>query len=78
MGLVMGMPELKPIVWRVWAGGIERGGEKEALERGGERGAREWGGNPFKVLESRPGFVDVRGLRGEFTGWVKEGGGVKG
>lgn len=33
-------------------------------------------GNPFKVLESRPGFVDIRKQRKEFAEWVREGGGM--
>lgn len=62
------MPELKPIVWRVWAGNIEKGvGADE----------KDYVGNPFRVLESRPGFVDVRKGRSEFARWVREGGGGK-
>lgn len=71
----MGMPELKPIVWRVWAGGIERGGE-DAVPVGGD-GKKDFVGNPFRVLESRPGFVDVRRQRKEFAEWVREGGSAK-
>lgn len=78
MGLVMGMPELRPIVWRVWAGGIERGGEAAVVgSGGGDTAAKDFVGNPFRVLESRPGFVDVRRQRREFTEWIKEGDGLK-
>ncbi|MCJ1484548.1 hypothetical protein MMC06_004719 [Schaereria dolodes] len=45
VGLVTGAEELKPISWRVWAGMIER-------EKGVE--------GPFKGLEERRGFVDIR------------------
>lgn len=44
-GLVAGADGLKPIVWNVWAGNIEK-----------EGGAR----NPFRGLEERAGFVDIR------------------
>lgn len=33
-------------------------------------------GNPFRMLESRPGFVDIRKQRKEFAEWVREGGSV--
>ena len=45
VGLVLGAEELKPIVWRVWAGKTQR-------ESGG--------GGPFQGLEDRLGFVDIR------------------
>lgn len=45
MGLVLGAEKLKPISWSEWAGQIER-----------EGGAR----NPFRRLEERYGFWDVR------------------
>ena len=73
IGLVLGTPELRPIRWRVWAGKIEREGEKGFLGADGEV-AKDYVGNPFKLLESRPGFVDVRKQRREFAEWVREGG----
>ena len=33
-------------------------------------------GNPFRMLESRPGFIDIRKQRKEFAEWVREGGGL--
>lgn len=44
-GLVAGADPLQPINWNVWAGNIEK-----------EGGAR----NPFRGLEERAGFVDIR------------------
>jgi membrane magnesium transporter 1 len=44
-GLVAGADPLKPINWNVWAGKIER-----------EGGAR----NPFRGLEERAAFLDIR------------------
>jgi membrane magnesium transporter 1 len=44
-GLVTGADPLKPIDWNVWAGKIEK-----------EGGAR----NPFRGLEERVGFLDIR------------------
>lgn len=38
--------------------------------------AKDYMGNPFRVLESRPGFVDIRKQRREFAEWVREGGGM--
>lgn len=73
LGLVLGTPELRPIQWRVWAGKIEREGEKGFLNGDGEV-AKDFVGNPFRLLESRPGFVDIRKQRREFAAWVREGG----
>jgi len=39
---------------------------------------KDYVGNPFWVLESRPGFVDIRRQRREFAEWVREGGGEAG
>ncbi len=55
-GLVAGADALKPISWNVWAGNIEK-----------EGGAR----NPFRGLEERAGFVDIRvSLSGAI--WVED------
>ncbi|PLB43780.1 hypothetical protein P170DRAFT_441231 [Aspergillus steynii IBT 23096] len=56
VGLVLGAPALKPISWSEWAGQIER-----------EGGAR----NPYRRLEQRYSFWDVRAKRKEFADWVK-------
>ncbi|KAB8227045.1 hypothetical protein ETB97_007581 [Aspergillus alliaceus] len=56
MGLVLGAPKLKPISWSQWAGEIER-----------EGGGR----NPYRRLEERYNFWDVRGKREEFAEWIK-------
>lgn len=45
IGLVLGAEQLKPISWSVWAGQIEK-----------EGGGR----NPYRKLEERPGFMDIR------------------
>jgi hypothetical protein len=37
---------------------------------------KDYVGNPFRVLESRPGFVDIRKQKREFAEWVREGGGT--
>jgi hypothetical protein len=75
LGLVLGSPELRPIQWRVWAGKIEREGEKGFTNIDGQAD-KDYMGNPFRVLESRPGFVDIRKQRKEFAQWVREGGGT--
>ena len=72
LGLVLGTPELRPIQWRVWAGKIEREGEKGFSNSSGEVD-KDYMGNPFKVLESRPGFVDIRRQKKEFAEWVRTG-----
>ncbi|KAL1953555.1 hypothetical protein VTO42DRAFT_2611 [Malbranchea cinnamomea] len=56
-GLVLGAEKLKPISWSVWAGEIE--------QRGGAD-------NPFRGIEERIGFWDVRAQRKEFASWMKE------
>lgn len=74
LGLVLGTPELRPIQWRVWAGKIEREGEAGFTNIDGQVD-KDYVGNPFRMLESRPGFVDIRKQRKEFAEWVREGGG---
>ncbi|THC97537.1 hypothetical protein EYZ11_002960 [Aspergillus tanneri] len=56
VGLVLGAPKLKPISWSEWAGQIER-----------EGGVR----NPYRMLEERYSFWDVRAKRKEFADWAK-------
>ena len=70
LGLVLGTPRLRPIRWRVWAGKIEREGEAGFKNSSGEV-EKDYVGNPFRLLESRPGFVDIRKQRKEFAEWVK-------
>ncbi|KZL73436.1 transmembrane protein 32, partial [Colletotrichum tofieldiae] len=72
LGLVLGAPNLRPIQWRVWAGKIEREGEAGFLTGSGEV-EKDYVGNPFRILESRPGFADIRKQRRDFTNWVKSG-----
>jgi hypothetical protein len=77
LGLVLNTPELRPIQWRVWAGQIEREGEKGFMGSDGTLD-KDYMGNPFKTLESRPGFIDIRQQRKEFAEWVREGGATSG
>lgn len=72
-GLVLGTPPLRPIQWRVWAGKVEREGEEGFMDAEGEV-SRDYVGNPFKMLETRPGFVDIRRQRKEFAEWVRSTG----
>ncbi|KAF6814990.1 transmembrane protein 32 [Colletotrichum plurivorum] len=69
LGLVLGAPNLRPIQWRVWAGKIEREGEAGFVDGSGEV-VNDYVGNPFRVLESRPGFVDIRKQRRDFANWA--------
>ncbi|KAK0633362.1 magnesium transporter [Immersiella caudata] len=73
LGLVSGTRPLRPIQWRVWAGKLEREGAEGFVDNEGEVN-KDYVGNPFKNLEMRPGFVDVRRQRREFAEWVKGGG----
>ena len=70
LGLVWGTARLRPIQWRVWAGQIEREGQ-EAFKNSSGEVDRDYLGNPFKLLESRPSFVDIRKQKKEFAEWVK-------
>ncbi|KAI0548564.1 magnesium transporter [Xylaria curta] len=70
LGLVSGTSQLRPIQWRVWAGKIEREGEAGFKNSSGEV-EKDFVGNPFRLLESRPGFIDIRKQRREFATWVK-------
>ncbi|KAL1973559.1 hypothetical protein VTN31DRAFT_6194 [Thermomyces dupontii] len=54
IGLVLGADKLKPVTWSAWAGEIER-----------EGGAK----NPYRGLQERPGFWNVRESRREFAEW---------
>jgi membrane magnesium transporter 1 len=74
LGLVLGTPELRPIRWRVWAGKIEREGEAGFMNGDGQVD-KDYVGNPYRVLESRPGFTNIRKQRQEFADWIREGGG---
>jgi membrane magnesium transporter 1 len=72
-GLVLNAAPLHPIQWRVWAGKIEREGNS-GLGRAEKEGRDDSIGNPFRGLEIRPGFVDVRKQRQDFfTHGVKAG-----
>lgn len=70
LGLVLGFPKMRPIQWHIWAGTIEREGDIGCLDASGEIDA-EYCGNPFEVLESRPGFANIRKQRREVTEWVE-------
>jgi len=61
-GLVLGSEPLKPVSWSAWAGQIER--------EGGEM-------NPFRSLEERVGFMDIRKQRREFAEWARDNGGMQ-
>ncbi|KAJ9668625.1 hypothetical protein H2201_001267 [Coniosporium apollinis] len=60
-GLVLGSPALRPIQWSEWAGEVEQEEGRNRQGRG-KVGMKEGEvvGNPFRVLEERPGFLDVR------------------
>ncbi|KAF4462913.1 dna mismatch repair msh5 [Fusarium albosuccineum] len=62
LGLVLGSPKLRPIKWHEWAGKIEREGEAGFRTGSGEV-EKDYRGNPFSILETRPGFVDIRKQR---------------
>lgn len=54
VGIVVGAPGLKPIQWREWAGKLEREGVRE------DQKLEDRTRNPYRVLEDRQGFLDVR------------------
>ena len=70
LGLVLGSPSLRPIQWRAWAGKIEREGEAGFVDGSGDID-KDFGGNPFRLLETRPGFTDIRKQRKDFATWAK-------
>ncbi len=72
LGLVLGASTLRPIQWREWAGLVEREGEDGFRDADGEV-EKDYIGNPFRALETRPGFVDIRKQRREFIELVKSG-----
>ena len=55
---MLGSEPLKPISWSQWAGQIE--------QEGGGR-------NPFRGLDDRVGFMDIRSKRKEFAQWIRDG-----
>lgn len=58
---MLGSPALRPIQWSEWAGEVEQEEGRQRQGRG-KVGMKEGEGvgNPFRVLEERPGFLDVR------------------
>lgn len=52
---------------------VEREGEEGFTDAEGEV-SRDYVGNPFKMLETRPGFVDIRRQKKEFAEWVRRSG----
>jgi hypothetical protein len=70
IGLVLSSPQPRPIRWTTWAGKIEREGAAGFRNSGGEVD-KDFRGNPFRALESRQGFVDIRKQRREFADWAK-------
>lgn len=58
-GLVLGSESLKPIAWAAWSGQIEKDG-----------GAA----NPFRALEDRSSYLDIRAKRKEFAEWARNEG----
>lgn len=82
--IVFAAPPLRPIRWNEWAGRMEREGWDPALD-GTAAGAsmtaplpgkRQVGGNPYRGLEERRGFWDVRAARAQFATFIREGGGA--
>ncbi|KIH90426.1 hypothetical protein SPBR_01080 [Sporothrix brasiliensis 5110] len=73
LGLVLGTQQLKPIQWHVWAGKIEREGTKGTNSADMDAN-KDYVGNPFRFLETRPGFADIRRQRKTFGDWVRDGG----
>lgn len=75
VGIVLASPSLRPIEWRVWAEQVE----KDERRPKGQRQFENDGGvvpiNPYRWLEERKGFWDVRGNRKEFADWVRAGAG---
>jgi membrane magnesium transporter 1 len=61
IGVVLGSQPLKPIEWRVWANGVEqregrrsKGTLQDQVEEAGV------GVDPFRMLDDRLGFLDIR------------------
>ncbi|KID74670.1 Magnesium transporter, partial [Metarhizium brunneum ARSEF 3297] len=70
LGIVIGSEKLHPIRWQVWAGKIERVGKAGFLDGNGQVD-RDFRGSPFRMLEYRPSFLDIRRQRLAFAKWVK-------
>ncbi|QPG99091.1 hypothetical protein C2857_000834 [Epichloe festucae Fl1] len=71
LGFVFGSEKLHPIRWQVWAGKIEREGRAGYIDGSGQVD-RDFRGSPFSLLETRPGFVDIRRQRHEFAVWARD------
>jgi hypothetical protein len=67
IGVVLSSPDLKPIQWNVWAGHLERSAEARKIKEVGVGG----GDAPYKTIEERSGFLDIRRARAEFEQWFK-------
>ncbi|KAL6239926.1 hypothetical protein BDW75DRAFT_236167 [Aspergillus navahoensis] len=57
-GLVLGAEKLKPVSWSEWAKEVEREGDTR---------------NPYRRLEERYSFWDVKAKRKEFADWIRSG-----
>jgi len=71
LSFVSGSPQLRPIRWRVWAGKLEREGPRGFIGSIDSGNQPSFVGNPFRMLETRPGFVDIRHQRKDFFQWAK-------
>lgn len=71
--IVLSAAPLRPIHWNEWAGKIEREGWDPAAEARKDEGFIGKGGvsNPYRGLEDRKGFWDVRGARRKFAGFIR-------
>jgi hypothetical protein len=67
VGVVLSSPDLKPIQWNVWAGQLERSSEARRIKEVGVGG----GDAPYKAIEERGGFLDIRRARTGFEEWLK-------
>ena len=77
VSIVFNSAPLRPIHWAEWAGKIEREGWDPNAPAGEEGKIRKGAtGNPYRALEERRSFWDVRKARREFAEWVKNEGTV--
>lgn len=92
LSLVLSAPPLRPIRWADWAGKVEREGWDPSADAREEYARKKLGvlpaapaqgravkggtGNPFRGLEERKGFYDVRAEAKQFADWVRAGAGA--
>ncbi|KAF1817120.1 hypothetical protein P152DRAFT_453720 [Eremomyces bilateralis CBS 781.70] len=73
-GIILHSAPLRPIRWRAWAEQIEKDQSRPEGRKAIRAPKGEMVAHPFRFLEERRGFLDIRAKRMEFADWVRQAG----